>query len=184
MARSSKNLMQQVSRQNDTFRHLLKKSGSGIDVYSCLVFINPAQMIYSLPYGRNILTASSLGKFLDRVIRDNRHSYGDLKAFLESRRLAKSMYDGAVTVGLDELRGGVFCEDCYGEMKRVNRKQFACTDCDAVLDLLGAAQRLVNELRMLNDSWPIDSGVISNYSGRQISSSYIRRQKQLGHLHY
>jgi hypothetical protein len=179
-----KNLMQQVSRQNDAFRHLVQRFGGGKDVYSCLVFINPGQMIYNLPYGKNILTASSLGKFLDRIVRDNHYSYDRLAGFLESRRVTKSMYDGAVTVDFDELRGGVFCDTCYEELERVGRDCFSCPSCNQDYDLLGVIQRLIHELRILNSDWPINSLILSKYSGNQISSSYIRTQKRLGNLKY
>lgn len=179
-----KNLMQQVSRQNDTFRHLVKRFGGGMEVYSCLVFINPGQMIYNLPYGKNILTASSLGKFLDRIVRDNHYSYDRLAVFLESRRVTKSMYDGAVTVDFDELRGGVFCDTCYEELERTGRDCFSCPSCIQDHDLLGVIQRLIHELRILNSDWPINSLILSKYSGNQISSSYIRTQKRLGNLKY
>lgn len=179
-----KNLMQQVSRQNDAFRHLLKKSGAGMDVYSCLVFINPAQMIYNLPYGKNILVHSAVGKFLDRVVRDNHYSYERLAGFLESRRVTKSMYDAPVNVGVDELRGGVFCENCYVELERLGRDCFSCPSCNEDFDLLSVIQRLIHELRILNSDWPINSLILSKYSGNQISSSYIRTQKRLGNLKY
>lgn len=179
-----KNLMQQVSRQNDAVRHLLKKSGFGLDVYSCLVFINPKQTIYNLPYGKNILTYSNLEGFLDRIAVDNRYDHNRLAEFLKSRRVVKSMYDGAVNVRLDELRGGVFCEECYEELERVNRKYFTCSYCNKKFDLLNIIKRLIKELNVLNNDWPIDSIILSKYSGHQISSAYIRRQKQLGNVDY
>ena len=179
-----KNLMQQVSRQNDAFRHLLKKSGAGMDVYSCLVLINPAQTVYSLPYGKNILVHSAVGKFLDRIVRDNHYSYDRLAGFLESRRVAKSMYDAPVNVEVDELRGGVFCENCYMELERMHRNQYHCSSCERDYDLLAVTRRLIAELKILNEGWKLDSKVIAKYSGHKVSASYIRTQKRAGKVEY
>lgn len=181
-----KNLMQQVSRHNDAFRYLLRQSGTDGDfeVYSCLVFINPKQTIYNLPYGKNILTHSGLEKFLDRIIRDNHYSYDRLLGFLESRRLVKSMYDGKAKVGLEELRGGVYCAACYVRLKRLNRNRYHCSKCLESFDLLTVTRRLIDELKMLNEDWKLSSYLISKYSGHQVSSSYIRTQKRLGKIDY
>ena len=181
-----KNLMQQVSRHNDAFRYLLRQSGNGADfeVYSCLVFINPKQTIYNLPYGKNILTYSGIEKFLDRIVRDNHYSHDRLLDFLESRRLTKSMYDGKANIELDALAGGVYCEHCYRELERVNRNKYNCVKCNENFDLLTVTRRLINELKMLNEDWKLDSSIIAKYSGHQISSSYIRRQKQRGNIDY
>ena len=179
-----KNLMQQVSRHNDTLRHLVKKFGADFEVYSCLVFINPKQTIYNLPYGKNILTYSGLEKFLDRIVRDNHYSYDRLLEFLESRRVTKSMYDGKANVDLEALGGGVYCAGCYRELERVNRGRYRCQKCNENFDLLTVTRRLIDELKMLNGDWKLDSSIIAKYSGHQISSAYIRRQKQNGNINY
>lgn len=179
-----KNLMQQVSRHNDALRSLLKKFGSDFEVYSCLVFINPKQTIYNLPYGKNILTYSGLEKFLDRIVRDNHYSYDRLIDFLDSRRVTKSLYDGKAKVELESLGGGVYCADCYRELERIGRKWFTCSPCNEKFDLLSVSRRLIDELRILNSDWTINSVVLEKYSGYQVSSSYIRRQKRLGNLNY
>lgn len=181
-----KNLMQQVSRHNDAFRYLLRQAGYGADfeVYSCLVFINPKQTIYNLPYGKNILTHSGIEKFLGRVARDNHYSYDRLLDFLESRRLRKSMYDGKANIELDALRGGVYCENCYEALERVGKQWFNCPTCNEKYDFLKVSRRLIDELKILNSDWPINSVVLSKYSGYLISSSYIRTQRRLGNLKY
>ncbi len=181
-----KNLMQQVSRHNDAFRYLLRQSGHGADfeVYSCLVFINPKQTIYNLPYGKNILTYSGVEKFLDRIVRDNHYSYDRLLEFLKSRRLTKSMYDGKANVDLESLRGGVYCENCHVGLERVNRNRYDCFTCLESFDLLTVTRRLIDELKILNEDWKLDSSIIARYGGNQISSSYIRRQKQRGNIDY
>lgn len=181
-----KNLMQQVSRHNDAFRYLLRQSGNGADfeVYSCLVFINPKQTIYNLPYGKNILTYSGIEKFLDRIVRDNHYSHDRLLDFLESRRLTKSMYDGKANIDLDALAGGVYCENCYEALVRAGKQWFTCHTCKEKFHLLRISQRLIDELKILNTDWTINSVVLSKYSGYQVSSSYIRTQKRLGKLNY
>ena len=181
-----KNLMQQVSRHNDALRFLLRQSGHGADfeVYSCLVFINPKQTIYNLPYGKNILTYSGIEKFLDRIVRDNHYSYDRLLDFLESRRLTKSMYGGKAKVELEALGGGVYCENCYRELERVNRNRYDCSKCLESFSLLTVTRRLIDELKMLNEDWKLSSYLISKYSGHHVSASYIRTQKRLGKIVY
>src|SRR5699024_12475518 len=84
------------------------------------------------------------------------------------------MYDGKANIELDALRSGVYCENCYEALKRVGKQWFNCPTCNEKYDFLKVSRRLIDELKILNSDWPINSVVLSKYSGYLISSSYIK----------
>lgn len=171
--------MPQISRQNHELKFLLKKIPHHIEVYSCIVFINPHQTVYNLPYGKNILVRSNLSNFLQRNMSSNSVNYQNLCDYLESKRIYTSMYDAKVNIGFNELKTGVYCPTCYRALFKENQYRYTCKKCMTTLNTLTVAKRLAEEISILNHEWPITPKIISQFSGGAISCSYIRKMNKI-----
>jgi Zn finger protein HypA/HybF involved in hydrogenase expression len=176
--------MAQISRQNHELKVMLKDSPQYVDVFSCIVFINLNQTIYNLPSGKNILVRSNLSKFLQRNIGENNYNYEELVKHLESRKVHTSMYDSYAKIDFNELKPGVYCPKCYQELFRENKNRYVCKKCEKSFDILTMTKRLIEEMKILNPEWPINTRIISSLSGGNISKTSINKYRKLGLLYF
>lgn len=177
--------MPQISRQNHELKFLLKKIPHHIEVYSCIVFINPHQTVYNLPYEKNILVRSNLTNFLQRNIGENTYNYEKLVNHLENKKVRTSMYDSKANIEFNELRVGIYCPTCYRKLFKENRSRYVCKKCLVTFDILTVSQRLIEELKILyGNEFPVNTKMISRLSGGLISNTYLWKMKKLNHLHF
>lgn len=181
-----KDLSMQVNRQRTSLNHMLKSNGYNYSITSHLVFVNPQQTIYNMPNLENLIVPSNMYGRLSSVCRSNKYDHLRLVEFLESRRLEKSMYDLPVNVAFEELRGGVFCDECDSreELEMRSIYNYTCTNCNYSFSKLEVVVRLINEMKTLNENWEITPERLASLSGYAVSSSIIRRYKREGKINY
>lgn len=172
----------QIRRQKNDLQELAEDIGFNIKVFSTIVFINPHQTIYNLPEHSEVIVRSNLLKKLKKVLWENRNDYSGLMEQLEVRRLPESQYQGDTGVLFENLKTGVFCEECGGKLTRVNLRTFGCTECNINLSALTMLKRLIYELEILNRSWKITPATINKFSGKEISESCVRKHKMAGSI--
>ncbi|MCD2136696.1 hypothetical protein [Salinicoccus halitifaciens] len=127
---------------------------------------------------------SNLQKKLVKAMTVNHHDYSRLVGKLEARRVNVLKYQGDTTVDFRALKKGVFCTACGERLVRVNRNLFRCGICDETMPILEVAQRLIEEMKILNRSWTLNPVSIQKFSGGQISDFYIRKYVKGGILKY
>jgi hypothetical protein len=179
-----KSPMIQISRQNQELLKLLNNIPDQTKIFSSIVFINPTQTIYNLPFGKNILVFSNLKSFLKRNIKNNRREWGDLLSYFETRRTLKSIYNYKVNINLNTLRPGVFCKECYTALSRESKYRYQCKKCLTTIHTLDVIKRLCEEIKIINPEWPVNAAIISQLSGGQVSKSHINKCFREGLLDY
>lgn len=179
-----KNLSMQVNRQRTSLDFLLRDGGFNYDITSHLVFVNPQQTIYNMPNLENLLVPSNTHRRLSSIAVANQYDQSTLASYLDSRRLAKSMYDLPANVCFEELRSGVFCYRCdsVAELERVNRFSYCCSSCKTTYKTLKIVECLIDELRTLNDGWKVTPVMISTLSGGAVSTSVVNKYKREGKI--
>ena len=168
----------QVRRQQKELMELVEDFGFDIKIFSTVVFINPHQTIYNLPEHPEIIVRSNMQKKLKKALLENRYDHSELRARLESRRLPESQYQGEVGVLFEELKAGVFCEDCGERFEKISLRYFRCNKCQVKKTTLTILKRLIYELTILNRSWKMTPTVICKYADYSISESCIRKHKK------
>lgn len=177
-----KDLSMQVNRQRNSLDFLIRDGGFKSETTPHLVFVNPRQTIYNMPNIENLIIPSNTHRRLGAICTSNRYDHSSLVDYLDSRRLAKSMYDLPANVNFEELRSGVFCYQCdsVAELERVSSYMYKCSSCKSTYKTLKIVEILINEIRTLNPDWEISSMRISILSGGAISSSCVRKYKRKG----
>ena len=179
-----KDLSMQVNRQRTSLDFLIRDGGFKNEVTPHLVFVNPRQTIYNMPNLENLIIPSNTHRRLNGICVSNHYDHSGLVDYLDSRRLAKSMYDLPANVSFGELRSGVFCYQCdsVAELERVNPHLYNCKFCKTTYKTLKIVECLIDELRTLNDTWKLTPLMISTLSGGAVSSSTVRKYKRDGKI--
>lgn len=179
------NPMNQIDSHRNVLSSLLKEFNMQIGLICNLVFIHPEQTIYNLPNHPNIYIRTNLNKRLKYLLKPNRYDYSRLVDMLDSRRIFNSAYDSDANVSFDELAGGVFCAGCdNSRLVRKHRDKFVCSGCGMGMTGPEVVQALIDELRVLNSSWTLNSVMLAKYSGNQFDSSTIRRYRLKGYIDF
>lgn len=174
----------QITRQKNDLQELIEELGFSIKIFSTIVFINPDQTIYNLPEHPEIIVRSNLLKKLKKVLWENRHDYSVLRERLEARRLPESQYQGDVGVLFEELKTGVFCEECGGRLEKKSNYNYFCQTCNRVLPILSVMKQMIYEMKILNNNWKITAALLHNFSGKSISESYVLKYKKAGKIKF
>lgn len=179
------NPLNQVDNQRNALTGLMREFNMHLNMANNIVFIHPEQTIYNVPNHQNIYVSTNLKKRLRHVLKPNQYDYSRFVAMLDSRRILRSAYDADVNVSFEELAGGVYCPECENSrLKRVHRDKFICEECKVESWQYEVVQQLIEELRILNSSWNLNSEMISKYSNKVISSSTVRRYRIKGLIEY
>lgn len=174
----------QVERQKEEVRKLLHDVGYPMALYHYLVFINPDYTVYGLQKNHNVLLSSNLKKFFETHFRPNRQDYTYFEVAVNERKKTISKYAEFYEINLDLLAKGVFCEKCESRMRRASRRKYSCHICNTSISTLTAVQSLIQDIYYLNPKFKLNSQFLSNFSGKEISSSMIRRYRQMNKIHY
>ena len=168
----------QVTKQRNMMSRLLGSFSHQIRMFNVLVFINENQTIYNLPSTNEIIVRSNLRRKLSKAMVNNHYDYSGLVADLESRHLTVLKHQGDTTVEFRNLDKGVFCVKCGDRLARVNRNRFKCGRCGIDTPILVAANQLINEIKVLNQSWTLTPSLLQLYSDGEISEAYVRANKK------
>lgn len=169
------NPLVQVVKQRNMLAKLLGGFGHQIRMFNVLVFINENQTIFNLPASNEIIVRSNLHKKLSKAMVNNHYDHSRMVGNLESRRLFDMKHQGDAVVGFRDLEKGVFCTGCGERLVRLNRNWFKCGKCEDVVPIITVAQRVIDEMSILNKSWILTPTSIQTFSGGQISDFYIRK---------
>lgn len=174
----------QIERQKAAINELLKDIGYPMTIKHYLVFINPDRTVFGLQREHSVLTQNTLHYFLEIHMRKNREDYSYFLPLIDSRRLPYSKYDHFYEIDLDKLAKGVYCENCDGRMKRVSNRIYYCEKCEISINTLTAIRHLIQDLNYINPTFKLNSVLLSRLSGKEISSSIIRKYRQEGKIIY
>ena len=168
----------QVAKQRNMMNRLIGGFGREVRMFNVLVFINENQTIFNLPASNEIIVRSNLKKKLSKGMVNNQYDHSELVRNLESRRVTDLKYQGDALVDFHSLGKGVFCKACGERLIRMNRNWFKCSSCKEVLPIIEVAQRVIDEISILNKSWPLTPTTIQRFSNNQVSDFFIRKHVQ------
>lgn len=182
-----KDLSMQVNRQRIALQQLLKKGSfhsAGNSVLSHLAFVNPEQTIYNMPNYENLIVPSNVKQRLSRLCKSNNYDQSSLFEFLESQRLAKSFYDVPVDLDFEQLRSGLYCYQCEStiELDKIHRNLYKCKNCKTDYKILQILEKLLLEIKALNDSWKVTPTMLLKLSGGRISKATLHKYIKEGKL--
>src|SRR5699024_1986881 len=113
-----------------------------------------------------------------KAIEYNYNNNSGMVAYLEYLHLTVLKHQGDTTVEFLNLDKGVFCVKCGDRLARVNRNRFKCGRCGIDTPILVAANQLINEIKVLNQSWTLTPSLLQLYSDGEISEAYVRANKK------
>lgn len=128
-----RNPLLQSERAVYLFKQLLGELQVSVDVRSYIVFTNETFLLYGATPSSPMIFRQQIPRFLQKVdanagrLTDQTHR---LARLLTERRKEQSRYARKPKYDLSEMKVGVFCEMCRGELERENRESFACMSCE------------------------------------------------------
>lgn len=185
----------QIDRAEFLFRQLLREMRIDLQVRSYVLFINESFMLYGASVQLPMIFPSQVRRFLlkreenaGRMTERVRHFVNQLMA----RQKAQSRYEQLPVYSYLELRRGLFCWQCHGELIRDGQLYFSCSRCAGAFHIDDVVMYAVAQFQLLFPDRKIMTKDIREWCGEVVSRTYISRflRKNLevtlnsGHTYY
>lgn len=175
----SKSPMAQALVQKFILQQLFNEIQVPLSVEPFVVFMNPAQMIYGLYPGNNVLLSFQLDKKLPYILKPNNYDFSEMSGVIESRRKLVSKYYKPFEFDLENMKKGIVCDKCFKFIEKVSSRNLICRNCNRKVSMKEAVEMIISELRAYNPELKMSSNNISQLSGGILSSPTVRKYKQL-----
>lgn len=176
----------QSERAKYLLKQLLSQLGVNLDVQSYIVFTNKNFHLYGSMPQLPMIFRAQLERFLQKIdanaggLTDQSHR---LARLLSKRKKEQSRYARMPKYNLDEMKRGVFCEGCRGELERENRHQFICMHCDIFYQVSQVILYATATFQILFPKEKITTKTIVEWCGGVLTRKGIRSTLQK-HLQY
>lgn len=175
----SKSPMGQALAQKFILQQLFNEIRVPLSVEPFVVFMNPAQMIYGLYPGNNVLLSFQLDKKLPYILKPNNYDFLEFSGVIESRRKLVSKYYKAFEFDLENMKKGIVCDKCFKFIEKISSHNLFCGTCNKKMSMKDAIGMLFTELSTYNPKFKITSNEISELSGGIITSPTVRKYKNV-----
>lgn len=179
-----KQLSSQMNYEYEGLRQLMRPYHFDFKIHPYAVFINPFQTIYGLRQESNILVHSNVRKFLGRRMLENQFVNEDVRRYILKHYSPVSKHDKDYDIPVSQMKPGVFCHDCWGEVARLTRYKYRCHGCARIYSCSEAIELLALELRTLNRHAVITSVDLSRLSGGMFTGAAVRKKRKSGEIKY
>lgn len=169
----------QALAQKFILMNLFKEINIPLSIESFSVFMNPAQMIYGLYPGMNVLLSFQLDKKLPLLLKPNNYDFTGMKRMIELRRKPISKYYKPFDFDVKIMKKGIVCDECFKFIEKVSARNLICRSCNRKLSIKDAVRMMYLELKAYNPELKITSNEISELSGGILTSATIRKNKYL-----
>ncbi|ADU31976.1 nuclease-related domain-containing protein [Evansella cellulosilytica] len=174
--REYKNPLLQLERAESLFRQLLNELGLSFSVKPQLLFINPEFTLYNAKMDQPIIFRSQLKSFITKLQYPSqklqkRHMH--LANQLISYHQEESRYTQLPSYTYGDLKKGIMCKECRGEMVRHNKFKLLCKQCGKKEDSVRAILRSVEEFELLFPTQDIKVSTIYDWCGGIVTEKAI-----------
>lgn len=176
----------QIERAAYLFKQLLGELQVSMDVHSYVVFTNETFLLYGATPQLPMIFRPQIPRFLQKVDANAGRLTKQtqrLARLLTKRRKAISRYARKPKYDLSEIKRGVFCEGCRGELKRVSRESFSCELCERHFSTDKVALYAASTFNLLFPNEKITPALMVDWCGGQLKRDVIRLTLQR-HLEY
>ncbi len=175
----NKSPMGQALSQKFILQQLFKEINVPLSVESFVVFMNPAQMIYGLYPGNNVLLSFQLDKKLPYILKPNNYDFSEIRGIIESRRKLVTKYYKPFEFDVKTMKKGIVCDKCFNFIEKVSSRNLICRSCNKRVSMKEAMDMIISELNAYNPDLKMSSNDVNKLTGGIISSPTVRKYKQL-----
>lgn len=172
------NPLQQLHRKEVLLKDFLRLHGFNWPVKPFLIFINPRFTLYQAPYNQKIVFPGQIMRFLQmlnqgagKLIR----MHNELKEVLVERHIVRSRRVRLPEFEFEQLKKGLFCRFCGGELVEANKSWWGCAVCKEKESKDDAILRSAYEFHIIFPERKITVNALYEWCGGMISKRSIQR---------
>lgn len=172
------NPLNQIERTEFLFKRLLSERQIDMKVRSYVVFINHDFMLYGASVQLPMIFPSQMERFFRKIDANAKpltKSVQQLQRRLTELRKGRSAYERLPEYELSQLKRGLFCKNCYGELKRNGQQRLICTNCRQNYHLDEAVLYAIAQYHLLFPDRKITPKNIIDWCGGNLSNNFIRK---------
>lgn len=189
------NPLNQLERSEFLFKRLLNEMRVDMQVRSYIVFINRDFMLYGASVQLPMIFPSQVERFLRKIDANAKpltRNVLQLQRKLTEWRKERSAYERLPEYDISQLKRGLFCKKCSGELDRNGKQLLICTNCKQNYHLEEAALYAIAQYHLLFPKRKITPKNIIDWCGGSLSNNFIRKilnnnlniLEKGGHTHY
>src|SRR5690625_3390619 len=172
------NPLLQSERARFLFTKFLIQLGIKSKVENYIVFTNPSFILYDAPSHLPFIFAGQIDRFLQRLnanARSTNEQQRHIAARIQACHIDSSRYERRPSYETTDLKQGIFCLKCSGNMSRKKRFYVYCEVCETFMHIEEATLLAIAEFQFLFPNEKITAKQIFGWSGGIVSWRYIRR---------
>lgn len=189
------NPINQIERTEFLFNQLLREMRVDFSVRSFILFINRDFMLYGADQRMPMIFSSQVERFLNKQLENAGRMTDRLGHFAEqliARQKAQSRYERLPTYSFSDLKRGLFCWRCHGELMRDGQLYFSCGSCAEAFHIDDVVMYALAQFQLLFPEEKITTKIIQEWCGGVVSRTFMSRflRKSLevtlngGHTYY